>query len=158
MAQVFLGLGSNLGDRAANLGLAVAAVCSLGPVRRSRWYETEPVGLPGAPRFLNGVIGLNTNRSPLQLMGYVLEVERQFGRNQTDRSSSRTIDIDLLLYGSRVVNEPGLEIPHPRMHERAFVLVPLCELAREFVHPVLGRTMSGLLSGIDTTGVRTFPS
>ncbi|MEO0081135.1 MAG: 2-amino-4-hydroxy-6-hydroxymethyldihydropteridine diphosphokinase [candidate division WOR-3 bacterium] len=154
MSQVFLGLGANVGNRLRNFELAVAHISHLGPVRRSFWYETEPVGMPDAASFLNGVLRLDTTTPPTVLLDQLLAVEQELGRKQAERSGPRTIDIDILLYGTQIVDKPGLCVPHPRMHERAFVLVPLCDLAPDAVHPRLGRTMRELLDGLDTSGVR----
>ncbi len=154
MCEVFLGLGSNLGDRAGFLDRAVAALESLGRVTRSRWYETAAVGMPGAPAFLNGVVRLETDLAPDELLQQTREIERRLGRDPLRRAGSRTIDIDILLYGRQVISRPGLEIPHPRLHQRAFVLVPLAELAPSLVHPVLGKTVAGMLAEVNRAGVR----
>jgi 2-amino-4-hydroxy-6-hydroxymethyldihydropteridine diphosphokinase len=154
MCEVFLGLGSNLGDRAGLLDQAVAALESLGKVTRSRWYETVAVGLPGAPPFLNGVVRLETDLAPDELLRQTREIERRLGRDPLRRTGSRTVDIDILLYGRQVISRPGLGIPHPRFHQRAFVLVPLAELAPNFVHPVLGKTVAEMLAEVDSAGVK----
>ncbi len=154
MCEVFLGLGSNLGDRARLLDRAVAALESLGKVTRSRWYETAAVGLPGAPQFLNGVVRLETNLAPDELLRQTREIERRLGRDPLRRAGSRTMDIDILLYGRQVISRPGFEVPHPRLHQRAFVLVPLAELAPNLVHPVLGKTVVELLADVGSAGVK----
>jgi 2-amino-4-hydroxy-6-hydroxymethyldihydropteridine diphosphokinase len=154
MCEVFLGLGSNLGDRAGLLDQAVAALESLGKVARSHWYETAAVGLPGAPPFLNGVVRLETDLAPDELLRQTREIERQLGRDPLRRAGSRTMDIDILLCGRQVISRPGLEIPHPRLHQRAFVLVPLAELAPGLVHPVLGKTVAEMLADVGSTGVK----
>jgi 2-amino-4-hydroxy-6-hydroxymethyldihydropteridine diphosphokinase len=154
MCEVFLGLGSNLGDRAGFLDQAVTALESLGKVTRSRWYETAAVGMPGAPAFLNGVVRLETELAPDELLRQTREIERGLGRDPLRRAGSRPIDIDILLYGKQVISRPGLEIPHPRLHQRAFVLVPLAELAPSLVHPVLGRTIAEMLADIGSAGVK----
>jgi 2-amino-4-hydroxy-6-hydroxymethyldihydropteridine diphosphokinase len=154
MCEVFLGLGSNLGDRAGLLDQAVAALESLGEVTRSRWYETAAVGMPGAPAFLNGVVRLETELAPDELLRKTREIERRLGRDPLRRAGSRTIDIDILLSGRQVISRPGLEIPHPRFHQRAFVLVPLVELAPNLVHPVLGKTVVEMLTEVDCAGVK----
>jgi 2-amino-4-hydroxy-6-hydroxymethyldihydropteridine diphosphokinase len=153
MSEVFLGLGSNLGDRAGLLERAVAALACLGGLTRSRWYENPAVGLPGAPAFLNGVVRLETALAPDELLRQTREIERGLGRDPLRRAGSRTIDIDILLYGRQVISRPGLEIPHPRLHQRAFVLVPLAELAPSLVHPVLGRTVAEMLADVGSTGM-----
>ena len=154
MSEAFLGLGSNLGDRAGLLDRAVAALGSLGKVTRSRWYETPAVGLPGAPAFLNGVVRLETALAPDELLRQTREIERKLGRDPLRRAGSRTIDIDILLFDQQVISRPGLEIPHPRLHQRAFVLVPLAELAPNLVHPVLGRTVTEMLADVGSAGVK----
>jgi 2-amino-4-hydroxy-6-hydroxymethyldihydropteridine diphosphokinase len=154
MCKVFLGLGSNLGDRAGLLDKAVAALQSLGKTDRSRWYEAAAVGLPGAPSFLNGVVRLKTDLAPDELLRQTREIERRLGRDPLRRAGSRTMDIDILLYGRQVISRPGLEIPHPRLHQRAFVLVPLAELAPNLVHPVLGKTVAEMLAEVGSVGVK----
>ena len=129
----FLGLGSNLGDRLDNLRAAVqllAARPGLRIVASSRVYETAPVG-PTQPDFLNAVVQVDVDLSPRELLSACLEVEDELGRVRLERWGARTIDIDVLSLGSETIHEPGLEVPHSRMRERAFVLVPLLELERE---------------------------
>jgi 2-amino-4-hydroxy-6-hydroxymethyldihydropteridine diphosphokinase len=154
MCEVFLGLGSNLRDRAGFLDQAVVALASLGRVTRSRWYETAAVGLPGAPAFLNGVVRLDTDLAPDELLHRTRAIERRLGRDPLRRAGSRTIDIDILFYGRQVISRPGLVIPHPRLNQRAFVLVPLAELAPDLSHPVLGKTVAEMLAEVDRTGVK----
>ena len=152
---VYLGLGSNLGDRHANLEAAIAKIGGLGSVKgRSSFYETEPVEMaapPGGklPWFLNCAVALETELMPKQLLARLLEIERSLGRKRpksgtTDQKSSRTIDLDILLFGSSIVEAAGLTIPHPAMHTRRFVLEPVAEIAPEVRHPVFKRTMREL--------------
>ena len=134
---VFLGLGSNLGDRLENLRRAVELL-GRGDIqvrRTSRVYETDPVGGPPQPPYLNAVAEVETSLTPRGLLEACLSVEDALGRVRRERWGPRTVDIDVLTYDEETVKEPGLEIPHPRMHERAFVLVPFLELTRD---PFLG--------------------
>jgi 2-amino-4-hydroxy-6-hydroxymethyldihydropteridine diphosphokinase len=126
VTRAYVGLGANLGDREATIGAAVAALP--GVVAVSRLRETEPVGVVGQPPFLNGAVLLETDLPPRELLGRLLAIERELGRERRERWGPRTIDLDLLLYGDVVVDEPGLTVPHPRLHERRFALEPLAEL------------------------------
>jgi 2-amino-4-hydroxy-6-hydroxymethyldihydropteridine diphosphokinase len=129
---VYIGLGSNLGDRESTIRQALELLEAGGGLRVtavSTLRETDPVGYEDQPRFLNGAAALQTELSPQELLERMLAVERELGRDRTGpRFGPRTIDLDLLLYGQETVKQPGLEIPHPRLHERAFVLEPLLEL------------------------------
>src|SRR5271154_4253540 len=123
---IYLGLGSNLGDRAAHIERALAALAAHGIeiVRRSSFYATEPVGFGSQQWFLNCVVEAATELMPRQLLRATQQVERELGRRRTVRNGPRTVDIDILVYGTSVVSMPDLEIPHPRIAERRFVLVP----------------------------------
>jgi 2-amino-4-hydroxy-6-hydroxymethyldihydropteridine diphosphokinase len=126
VTRAFVGLGSNLGDRE---GQILAAAEMLGATQLSSIRETEPWGYPDQPMFLNAVAEVDTALGPRELLDRLLEIERELGRTRSGpRYGPRTIDLDLLLYGDEVVGEPGLTVPHPRLHERAFVLEPLAEL------------------------------
>lgn len=130
-------MGSNLGDRRANLEQALQRLTESGVqvVRRSSWYETEPVGYAHQPPFLNLVAEVRTSLDPRALLRCAQQVEAALGRVRSVRWGPRTVDVDLLLYGRRVIQEPDLVVPHPRLRERAFVLVPLCEVAPDLVLP-----------------------
>ena len=145
---IYLSLGSNLGDRAAQLARAMEALAAAGVrvVRRSSLYRTEPVDVPTQSWFLNCVLEAETDLMPRQLLRILLEVERSLGGKKLVRRGPRAIDIDLLLYGANVVHAPELEVPHPRMAERRFVLVPLAELAPLLPHPTLAKTVAELLA------------
>jgi 2-amino-4-hydroxy-6-hydroxymethyldihydropteridine diphosphokinase len=146
--QVYVAMGSNLGDRDAHLAAGLAALRAsegIEVVAVSPLYETDPIGPPPQGPYLNGAIQLSTRLAPDVLLERLLEIEAEQGRKRgVDRNAPRTLDLDLLLYGDRKWVGPDLEIPHPRLAERPFVLEPLCDLAAEFIHPVLGETIEAL--------------
>ncbi|MGH9545518.1 MAG: 2-amino-4-hydroxy-6-hydroxymethyldihydropteridine diphosphokinase [Terriglobales bacterium] len=143
--HVYLSLGSNLGDRAANLNKAIHHLGGLGDVVSvSSFYETEPIELTAQPWFLNCAVQLDTEKMPRQLLNGVLAVERKMGRRRKQKKGPRNIDIDILLFGSAIIAAKGLTIPHPAMHQRRFVLEPLAEIAPEVRHPAFKRTVRGL--------------
>jgi 2-amino-4-hydroxy-6-hydroxymethyldihydropteridine diphosphokinase len=146
-APVAIALGSNLGDRQAHLGFAVDELGGLlQPLRTSTFIETDPVDVPDVQSpFLNGVVVGATSLAPADLLAALLAIERKRGRQRPHRHAARTLDLDLILYGDWIVNEPGLAVPHPRFRERRFVLAPLAEVAGEWVDPVTGQTVSALL-------------
>ena len=149
MARAFVGLGANLGDRGGTIRAALARLD--GVVAVSRLRETDPVGFEDQPRFLNGVAEVETELPPRALLDRLLAIERELGRTRDGpRFGPRTIDLDLLLLGDLVLDEPGLTLPHPRLHERRFVLEPLAELAPELVVPGRGR-IRDLLAGLHST-------
>jgi 2-amino-4-hydroxy-6-hydroxymethyldihydropteridine diphosphokinase len=142
---VYLGLGSNLGDRAANLAAAVEKLRALGDVTVvSEFYETEPIEVADQPWFLNAALALETELMPRQLMGRILALEQAMGRKRMQPKGPRLIDIDVLLFGSSVIETPQLTVPHPRMHERRFVLEPLAAIAPDARHPIFKRTVREL--------------
>ena len=146
MTVAYVGLGANLGDREGTIRAAVAQlpdVVAVSPLR-----ETDPVGITDQPRFLNGVAALETELGPRELLDVLLAVERRLGRERRERWGPRTIDLDLLLYGDEVIDEDGLAVPHPHLHERRFVLEPLADLAPKLVVPGLGR-VEDLLAKLD---------
>jgi 2-amino-4-hydroxy-6-hydroxymethyldihydropteridine diphosphokinase len=145
--MAYLSLGSNLGDRAAHLRSAIAQLHKAGPIRSaSSLYETQPVDLADQPWFLNCVTAIETEKTPRQLLKFVLSIEESMGRLRLRDKGPRNIDIDVLLLGGQIIEEQGLTIPHPAMHQRRFVLEPLVEIAPEVCHPVLNKTAHELLS------------
>jgi 2-amino-4-hydroxy-6-hydroxymethyldihydropteridine diphosphokinase len=146
--RVAIALGSNLGDRETYLRHGVGTLRGSGVLlhlRVSSFIETEPVGVVGQPPYLNGVLIADTTLSARGVLELLLETEHQFGRVRPFDRAPRTLDLDLILYGDQVINEPDLQVPHPRFRERRFVLEPLAELAPEMVDPVTGRTIAELL-------------
>jgi len=142
---VYLSLGSNLGDREANLRNAIERLRGIGnPIAISSFYETEPIDVVSQPWFLNCAVKLDTEKMPRQLITAILSLEQEMGRQRKQQKAPRTIDIDILLFGSSIIEIPSLTIPHPRMHERRFVLEPLAEIAPDARHPVFKRTIREL--------------
>jgi 2-amino-4-hydroxy-6-hydroxymethyldihydropteridine diphosphokinase len=140
--NVYLSLGSNLGDRAENLRTAIARLSAVGEVRSvSSFYETEPVDLLSQPWFLNCTLLLTTELMPKQLLARTRQIELDLGRRQTVAKGPRIIDIDILLFGKSIIETPGLIVPHPALHQRRFVLEPLAEIAPDVRHPVFKRTV-----------------
>ena len=157
MPTVFIALGTNLGDRLANLR---AAIVSLAPdvlvTRESTIYETPPWGYTEQPAFLNMVVEAETSLGPRALLSYLKEQEEGLGRVESFRYGPRHIDLDVLFYATMILYTPELVIPHPRLHERGFVLVPLVDLVPDFVHPILNKSVRVLLDEVDTSEITPF--
>jgi 2-amino-4-hydroxy-6-hydroxymethyldihydropteridine diphosphokinase len=156
MKNVFLGLGTNLGNRELNLERAVSAIgLSIGTVViSSSIYQTEPWGFHSDEEFLNMVVKTETDMAPIVLLERILSIESVMGRVRgPEHFSSRLIDIDILLYEDMIINEENLKIPHPLLQDRRFVLVPLCQLAAELIHPVLKKTYGELLEECEDKGI-----
>jgi 2-amino-4-hydroxy-6-hydroxymethyldihydropteridine diphosphokinase len=156
MAQeiVFIGFGGNVGDRQEFCDRAMALMKLL-PLSRltgvSSYYESEPVdpqGTLGPTWFYNGVVRIETSLSPQRLLDILHETERALGRDEENRHGPRTMDFDILFFGQQVIDQPGLTVPHPRLHERRFVLEPLVELDPDWVHPILQRTAAEILADL----------
>ncbi len=151
----FIGFGSNVGDRQELCDRAIALM-NLLPLSQvtgvSSYYETEPVdpeGRLGGHWFYNGIVRLETSLSPQRLLAILQETERGLGRNEINRQGPRTMDFDLLLFGQHQIDQPGLTVPHPRLHKRRFVMEPLVELDPAYIHPALHRSMHELLEALD---------
>jgi 2-amino-4-hydroxy-6-hydroxymethyldihydropteridine diphosphokinase len=155
----YIGLGSNLGDREKMLRGALDALREhegIEVTSVSRFHETEPVGPPQG-KYLNAVAEIRTTLDPRELLGALQGIEDRFGRERAVRWGPRTLDLDLLLYGDEIINEPDLQVPHPHMHERLFVLEPLCEIAPHVIHPALGRRAGELSAKLQNRAGRDSP-
>lgn len=154
-----IALGSNLGNSLKTLESAIISLAHTPEISlqaRSHWYQTKAVG-PPQPDYLNGCILLTTSLKPHALLQVLLDIEKQFGRVRRERWGPRTLDLDLLLYGDRILHTPNLQIPHPRMTERAFVLVPLAEIAPDWIEPVSGKAIADLVQTVDCSEVHLIP-
>lgn len=151
MSTVYIGIGSNLGDREGNCLRAVKLLSEDGLIvrKQSSLYETEPWGLKDQPEFINMAIEAETGLEPLKLLELLKNIEKQMGRDESVRWGPRVIDLDILFYNDMVIDTPEFRIPHPLMHERDFVLKPLAEIAPEKEHPVVKKTVREMLSGLN---------
>ena len=143
MRDVYLGLGSNIGNKRAHIELAIARIAeSMAVQRLSSLYETAPVGFLDQDWFLNCVVEVETERTAREAADLLRGLELEMGRRRETPGGPRTIDIDILFFGTEIIDEQGLQVPHPRLHQRLFVLAPMTELRADFVHPVLGVTVA----------------
>jgi 2-amino-4-hydroxy-6-hydroxymethyldihydropteridine diphosphokinase len=155
--RAYLSLGTNLGDRKANLETILDLLAQQVDISRvSSIYQTEPWGYSDQPFFLNQVAEINTTLRPVELLDFLKGIERQLGRKPTTRYGPRVADIDILFYGDEIIETDRLIVPHPRFRERAFVVVPLAEIAPDLLIPGSEETIKELLAGMDTTGVEVF--
>ena len=160
MITAYIGIGSNLGDKLNNCRKAIDMTGRMPDIRvkaQSRFYRTTPVGVEGQDWYVNGVISLSTGLSAQDLMANLLDIEKIMGRERKKRWDSRTIDLDILLYGQEVIEEEDLTVPHPLMHLRKFVLEPMAQLAPDLIHPVLGKSMAVLLENFREQGQDVIP-
>jgi 2-amino-4-hydroxy-6-hydroxymethyldihydropteridine diphosphokinase len=154
--MILIALGANLpspaGGPQQTLEAALARLEASGVrvVARSRWYRTAPVPVSDQPWFINGVARVETTLVPMALLALLQQVEQEFGRQRTVRNAARTLDLDIVDYNGRVENTPELTLPHPRMQDRAFVLLPLAEIVPAWWHPILGKTLESLISSLPT--------
>ncbi len=148
MPIAYIGIGSNLGDREQNCLEAIRLLSGGGMAirKQSSMYETEPWGVKDQPRFINMAIEIETDKTPIDLLHLLNDIEKKLGRTETVKWGPRTIDLDILFYDDLVIKGSGLEVPHPRMHEREFVLKPLAEIAPDKLHPLLKKKVRELLS------------
>lgn len=155
---IYLALGTNLGERLENLRTAIQSMPpEIQVLEESHIYETPPWGYEDQPSFLNMVIKAETDLKPESLLTYLKQLEVELGREQNFRWGPRLIDLDILFYDDLVIDTPPLVIPHPRLHERGFVLVPLVDVAADYVHPVLGQFVWELLFEADVSGIKPLP-
>lgn len=155
MARAFIGIGSNLGDRAAHIAAALASLAELPgtqTLKVSSLLETDPVGVTDQDKFLNGAVELETDLEPEELLDALQEIERDVGRVRTERWGPRTVDLDILLYDNRVIDTRRLRVPHPLMSGREFVLAPLAEIAPDVLHPTEGKTARELFESLRRWG------
>jgi GTP cyclohydrolase-4 len=153
--RVYLGLGSNLGGRQSNLLQALGYIQTRASIKKvSSFYETEPVGYPDQSKFLNAVCYVETELSPRDTLQFIKWIEKRMGRVDSFRNAPRLIDIDILFYNDIALSSDDLQVPHPRLHDRAFVLVPMAEIAPDLIHPILNLTVEEMLRKAGPSGVR----
>ena len=155
MHDSVIALGSNIGDSLTILEAAVKTLHKVPGItykKKSSWYRTKAVG-PPQPDYLNGCVSLSVDIEPFELLKILLETENQFGRERKERWGARTLDLDLLLYDDLILDSPTLQVPHPRMPQRAFVLVPLAEIVPDWVEPISKRAIKELVKEVDCSGV-----
>ena len=154
---VYIALGTNLGERLGNLRAAIESMLpEVVVLAELHVYETPPWGVEDQPAFLNMVVKAGTGLEPKPLLTYLKQIEAQLGREESVRWGPRLIDLDILFYDDLIIDTPPLVIPHPRLHERAFVLVPLVDIAPDYVHPVFGQSVRELLVRVNTKGIELF--
>lgn len=155
MTQVYFSFGSNVGDRQEFLDDALSRLKEhVEDITASSVYQTEPWGNENQPKFLNSCLSGQTSLGPEQLLAFTKSIETEVGRKHSEKWGPREIDIDILFYGAQTISLPGLEIPHPSLPERAFVLIPLAEIAPDFIHPVLKESISSLAAKIKLEGIK----
>ena len=157
-ALAAVALGSNLGESRTSLEKAVQVLAEVPGITleaQSRWYQTPAVG-PPQPDYLNGCLRFRSQHPPETMLKILLDIERQFGRVRSQRWGPRTLDLDLLLYDQVVLETPTLTLPHPRLHQRAFVLVPLATILPDWIHPIYQRSIAQLVQTVDCTGIHPF--
>ena len=145
MDEIFIGIGSNLGDKEKNIRKAISLLkerCKI--LKLSSLYETEPVGYKNQNWFLNCAVQIKTGLKPQELLKFILSIENKLGRIRAIKNGPRTIDLDILFYGNKIIKTKNLAIPHPRLHKRLFVLKPLADICPDFVHPVLNKSIDKL--------------
>lgn len=158
MSKTAIALGSNLGDSLATLEGSLSVINSTPGIDLeavSSWYRTQPIG-PPQPDYLNGCAILNVQQTPEELLALLQAVELQFGRVRNEKWGARTLDLDIILYENLIIKTPNLTIPHPRMYERAFVLIPLAQIAADWQEPKTGKAIAKLAREIDTSGVKIY--
>ena len=150
MSIAYISIGSNLGDREENCKQVLRLLNANGIFikKQSRMYETEPWGVKDQPKFINMAVEAETDKKPEELLRILKEIEKEIGRTETVKWGPRVIDLDILFYDDLILKIPGLEIPHPLLHERDFVLKPLCEIASDKKHPVTGKTVKEMLENL----------